>query len=166
MTTTTLIIESIFNLIVLGILVAASVTDIKERKVPPLYQYMLLGTSVTHLLVVLFIEHNWQMALNCLLTGIFTFSLYIILVLIFKAGIGGADTKVTSLMALFLGWKQTLCFIIAHAVVALFYSVFQLRTKGIRVKSVPLMPFLAAGFIITKAIVYLNHFNIIQFSLL
>lgn len=166
MSTTTLIIETIFNIIVLGILSAASVTDIKKRYVPPLYQYMLLGTTIVHMLAVLFIEQNWQMALNCLLSGIFTFAVHIILILIFKTGIGGADTKVTSLMASFLGWKQTIAFIFSHSIVAVVYYIFQFRTKGIKIKSVPLMPFLTAGFIITKAIVYLNHFGVIEFSLI
>jgi Flp pilus assembly protein protease CpaA len=142
----------IFDVLVLVILVLASVSDIKTRLVPTKYQYALLACSVAHVAYVGFIEKNSVLMLNCILSGVFVFAIYIAMVLIFKTGIGGADTKVTSLMALFLGWQQTICFVIAHCITALAYTGYMSVAKKKKIKSVPLMPFLVAGYVITKII--------------
>ena len=145
-----------FDVLVLLVLVLASITDIKTRIVPPKYQYALAGVTAAHL-AFLFIAKQTGEAIWCLATGALVFAVYIGVFLVFKTGIGGADTKVTSLMAAYLGWPQTIWFILAHAGVVLGYAAFKKIAKKENVKSVPLMPFLAAGYVITRAIWWILH---------
>lgn len=159
------ILQAVFDLVILIVMLFASKDDIKTRLVPPKYQIALGITSLVHMATMPIVLADWKLFLNYLLTGLFVFTIYIVAVLIFKTGIGGADTKVTSIMASFLGWKQTICFIISHALVAIGLSFFRLKNTGIKTQSVPLMPFLMIGFVITKAIYWLGQFGIIGLKL-
>lgn len=162
---TSLIVQSVFDLVILIILLFASKADIKTRIVPPKYQIALGITSLLHLIIIPILEKDFMLFLNYLLTGLFVFALYIGAFLIKIGGIGGADTKVTSIMASFLGWKQTICFIVSHSVVAVVLSLYMFFKFKFRTKSVPLMPFLAIGFLITKAIFWAGQFGLIGFQI-
>lgn len=162
---TSLIVQSIFDLVIFVILLFASKADLKTRIVPPKCQIALGITSLLHMVVIPILEKDLMLFLNYLLTGLFVFALYIGAFLIKKGGIGGADTKVTSIMASFLGWKQTICFIVSHSLVAVVLSFVMIAKNGIKIKSVPLMPFLAIGFLITKALFWAGQFGLINFQL-
>lgn len=136
----------ILDIAVLVILLMASKEDIKTRIVPPKYQIALAVCSGLHLLLKVFIEQDYKGAINCLLTGIGLFAIYIIFVLVGKGGIGGADTKVTSLLALYLGLGQTVILMLTHCIAAIVYTIFRFVKDKIQTKSVPLMPYLAIGY--------------------
>lgn len=142
------IVQLIFDFLVLIIIGLASRVDIKTRKVPPAYQASLAICSVGHFLVTSIMKQSVQW--NYLLTGTFVFAIYIIMVLIFKTGIGGADTKMTSLLALYLGFKETMAMMVAHCISAVVYTLYKLFFKKEKVKSVPLMPYLTIGYIVAK----------------
>lgn len=140
-----------FDIVALVVLVLASVSDIKTRIVPPVYQYLLAAIAVLHT-VYLFALGRTDEVMISIGTGLMVFIIYIVLFLIFKSGIGGADTKVTSIMALYLGFGQTIYFILAHAVAAISYALYKRVFKKQIVKSVPLMPYLVIGFIVARVI--------------
>jgi Flp pilus assembly protein protease CpaA len=146
----------ILDIAILVILLLASNQDIKTRIVPPKYQIALAVCSVANLIVKFFIVKDTSSALSCLFTGVGLFVIYILFVLIGKGGIGGADTKVSSLMALYLGFQQTILFMIAHCVVALIYTLYRFIKHKEQIKSIPLMPFLAAGFVIVRIIYWIS----------
>jgi leader peptidase (prepilin peptidase)/N-methyltransferase len=151
--TTIQIVQLVFDFIVLAILGISSYSDVKTRKVQPIYQIALAVCSVGHFITMSILEH--QILWNHLFTGLGVFTIYIAMVLIFKTGIGGADTKMTSLLALYLGFRGTMIMMIAHCVVAILYTIFNKVVFKKTIKSIPLMPFLTAGYVISKIIIWL-----------
>jgi prepilin signal peptidase PulO-like enzyme (type II secretory pathway) len=91
-------------------------------------------------------------ALQFPLAGALMFVIYITLVLIFKTGIGGADTKVSSIMALHLGLANGALLVFTHFIAAMIYAAYMSIVKHKRIASVPLMVFIAIGFAITMII--------------
>ena len=145
-----LILQIVFDICVLGVCIGASISDIKTRKVPVVYQVLLGICSLSKFIVFSVLEHKVQW--NCLLTGLFVFAIYIGMVLLFKSGIGGADTKMTSLMAFYLGFKSTMIMMVSHGVIGVAYVIYKMLVKYEKVQSIPLMPFLTAGFLIAAVV--------------
>lgn len=157
--TTYLIISLVFDLIVAGLISWAAFRDAKTRIVSPTIQLSLLGTALAHFGFMLWVgiagyfdTINVWSALKLLFAGILMFTIYITLVLIFKTGIGGADTKVTSIMALYLGLGGALVMIVGHFVSAIAYVIFEKVAHKKHVASVPLMVFILIGYIAALAV--------------
>ena len=79
-----------------------------------------------------------------------------LMVLIFKKGIGGADTKVSSMMALYLGLVPSVIMVVGHFVSAIIYVVYEKLKNHKYVASVPLMVFIGIGYLITIIIKWLS----------
>lgn len=147
------IIQAIFDVIVLGLICAAAKTDGKERIVKPWTQWALLGASIAHFAFILtafltgFEDLALMDVLNYPISGIMMFTIYIVLVLVFKKGIGGADTKVTSIMAFYLGLFPSVIMIIFHFLAAMVYVGYQWVKNKKRIASVPLMIYIGIGYI-------------------
>lgn len=156
---TKIIIQIIFDLIVLGICIPASCVDIKTRKVPPAYQIALGICSLAHFVVLSILEQSIQW--NYLLTGLFVFAIYIAMVLIFKTGIGGADTKMTSLLAFYLGFKESIIMMVSHGIFGIGYTLYRAFFKKEKIKSIPLMPFLTAGYVTAKIFYWVSQIQIL-----
>ena len=150
------ILSIILDIAVMVILLFASKEDVKTRIVPPKIQIALAVCSVLNLLNKFFIIKDVKDAVNCLITGIGLFLIYIIFVLVGKGGIGGADTKVSSLLALFLGLKQTIILMLTHCIVAIIYTAYRFIKHKEQLKSVPLMPFLAIGFFVARLVYWIT----------
>ncbi len=147
------IIQAIFDVVVLGLICAAAKMDGKDRIVKPWTQWALLSTATLHfifILVAYFTGYEglalWDV-LNYPLSGVLMFTIYIVLVLIFKKGIGGADTKVTSIMAFYLGLIPSVIMIIVHFLAAIAYVGFQWVKNKKYVASVPLMIYVGIGYV-------------------
>lgn len=151
--TTYYIVRGILDLIVLAIMIYASIDDVKTRYVKPRFQISLLVIAVINLGFQFFAFPGdiWGHAMSCLLSGIGMFVLYITLVLVFKSGIGGADTKVSSTMALYLGLSESIIMMLMHLVAALGYSAFSKAVMKKHVASVPLMIFILIGYVVARA---------------
>lgn len=158
------IIGAIFDLIIGGVLVFAAIDDAKTRIVKPSIQWTLLGVTLAHFLFVLIVAltHScpdivdlWS-ALELPLAGALMFIIYIVLVLVFKSGIGGADTKVSSIMAFYLGLLPSVIMVVGHFVSAIVYVVYEKLAKHKHVASVPLMVFIGIGYLITLIIKWLT----------
>lgn len=156
------IIEAIFDFIIGGVLVFAAIDDAKTRIVKPSIQWTLLGVTLAHFLFVLIValthsypDINLWSALELPLAGALMFIVYIVLVLVFKSGIGGADTKVSSIMAFYLGLVPSVIMVVGHFVSAIVYVVYEKLAKHKHVASVPLMVFIGIGYLITLIIKWL-----------
>lgn len=159
------IISIIFDLVVGGLILFAALDDGKTRIVRPSIQWGLLGVAVAHFLFMLFTAYfggldsvqpwdAWQLPLS----GVLMFAIYITLVLVFKTGIGGADTKVSSIMALYLGLVNSIIMVVGHFVSAIVYVVYEKIRHNKHIASVPLMVFIFIGYIITLAFKWVTFF--------
>ncbi len=157
------IISAIFDLAMGGILVFAAIDDVKTRIVKPWIQYTILGISVSHFLFVLFAdlfsgiaEITWWDWAELLFAGALMFTIYIALVLIFKKGIGGADTKVSSMMAFYLGVWPSVIMVVGHFLSAIIYVVYEKLKNHKHIASVPLMVFIGIGYLVTLIVKWLT----------
>lgn len=161
-----LIISAIFDIIVAMLIAFAAFDDGKTRIVRPSIQWALLGTATAHFLFMLYTAYwgnipayvtPWS-AWELLVAGVLMFTIYITLVLVFKTGIGGADTKVSSIMALYLGIFPSIIMVVGHFVSAIAYVVYEKVRHHKHIASVPLMVFIGIGYLITLAIKWVTMF--------
>ena len=161
-----IIISAIFDVIVGALIAFAAFDDGKTRIVRPSIQWALLGTATAHFLFMLYTAYwgnipelviPWD-AWELLVSGVLMFTIYITLVLVFKTGIGGADTKVSSIMALYLGILPSIIMVVGHFVSAIVYVVYEKIRHHKHIASVPLMVFIGIGYIIALAIKWITFF--------
>lgn len=160
-----IIISAIFDLIVAGLILFAALDDGKTRIVRPSIQWGLLGAATAHFLFMLYTAYwgnlesvkPWD-AWQLLLSGVLMFVIYITLVLVFKTGIGGADTKVSSIMALYLGLVPAIIMVVGHFASAIIYVVYEKIRHHKHIASVPLMVFIGIGYLITLAVKWIAYF--------
>ena len=153
------IILAVFDLMIAALITIAALDDAKTRIVRPSLQLSLLGVAFAHFIFVLCVALSgtletvtlWD-ALELPLAGILMFAIYITLVLVFKTGIGGADTKVSSIMALHLGVSLSVVMVVGHFVSAIVYVVYEKIKHNRHIASVPLMVFIGIGYLLTLAI--------------
>lgn len=144
-------VELCFDIVVLAVLIFASIDDIKTRIVRPVFQLIILSIAVLHTIFA-FGHYGWRIGITYIATGVLMFLIYIVMLLIFKTGIGGADTKVTSSLALYLGVWPAIIMVLVHGIAGVGYAGFMEVTKKKHVKSVPLMIFLAIGFVAARGL--------------
>lgn len=153
------IIQACFDTLMLTLLLLSAFSDAKTRTISGKLQLSMLVVSVAHLIFEFIAYPNdlWGHPLSCLITGSFIFIMYIVMVLIMKdkTQIGGADTKISSIMGLYLGLDQMVCSVIVHTLTALCYAGYNRYIKKKIVKSVPLMVYMTIGFVVTKIIYWI-----------
>lgn len=157
------IISIIFDVIVAGFILFAALDDGKTRIVRPSIQWGLLATATAHFLFMLYVAYwgniesiqPWN-AWQLLIAGVLMFAIYITLVLVFKTGIGGADTKVSSIMAFYLGLVPSVIMVVGHFASAIIYVVYKKIRYNKYIASVPLMVFIGIGYLITLAIKWIT----------
>lgn len=137
----------------LVLLFLASIEDLRTRLIPPKYQIAFLIVAVARV-VTHIIVGDFSSMRSCLIAGVGVFALYIITFAIFRKGVGGADTKITSTLALYLGVWQTFELMIAHTVFGILYVAANAVKKRKMVTSLPLMPIITAAYILTRATFY------------
>lgn len=161
-----IIISVIFDVIIAALIGFAAFDDGKTRIVRPGIQWALLGTATAHFLFMLYTAYwgnlpelvtPWD-AWELLVSGILMFTIYITLVLVFKTGIGGADTKVSSIMAFYLGLIPSIIMVVGHFASAIIYVVYEKVRHHKHIASVPLMVFIGIGYIITLAYKWIAFF--------
>lgn len=150
--TTTNIIQLVFDIAVLALIWYAGYYDKKTRLVEPWVQWTFLCIGLAHTVFLFIVSDSLYMPLNCIFTGAGVFAFYLLLVFIFEQGIGGGDTKMTSLMGLFLGWEQGFTVVIIHCLVALAYVGIMKLVKKKHIASVPAMVYMAIGYTVVKAV--------------
>ncbi|MBA4601279.1 prepilin peptidase [Thermoactinomyces mirandus] len=115
--------EPILYLVLIGLLIAAAVTDIRERLIYD--RFIVIGIAAT--VLVRFFERTepWW---NYLLTGVVSFLfLYVIAVVTNERSIGGGDVKLFGMLGLAVGFEPFLVIYFgSHMLAALYLVILKL----------------------------------------
>ena len=121
--------------LILGILLSASVTDIRKREVPVIYQVLLLclipfGFNIENVRGVL-------VAVPFLIAAVVTNK------------IGGGDFKIIALLGLLIGLEKAFLTVVFGCVVFIASSLLIGMYRGQKNSMYPFIPSLTAGYILT-----------------
>lgn len=135
-------------LIIIGLLIAATVTDLKYRLIYD--RFVVLGIVVAVIARLIERSQPWW---NYLLTGVIVFLiLYVIAVVTDERSIGGGDVKLFGMLGLAFGFEPfLLIFFSSHLLAALYLLVLKLvRLKEVSRKTeFPFAPFILIGTVLT-----------------
>ena len=128
---------SVFKLAaVLCILIAASITDIRKRQFPTVYQVMLL--------LLIPIQFHMQYFMGAAVAvPFFVASLN-------GKSMGGGDWKAVGLLGLLMGFHSVLLAAAAGCICFIIYGKTAETVKGEGNKTFPFIPFLTIGYILVK----------------
>ncbi|SMO80574.1 prepilin peptidase [Melghirimyces algeriensis] len=146
--------EHIIYLVLILLLIAATVTDLKERLI---YDRFVVIGLMTAVVVRLF--HRPEPWWNYLLTGLGVF----IVLIIFAAftderSIGGGDVKLFAMIGLAVGWEPfLLIFLLSHVLAALYVLGWKLiQWKNVSGKSeFPFAPFILTATVLIYGLFWL-----------
>lgn len=122
--------------IILCILIAASITDIRKRQFPTVYQVML----------ILLVPVQFQME-NLIGTVI---AVPFFIASLNGKSMGGGDWKAVGLLGLLLGYHSVLLAAIIGCICFIIYGKIAETVKGEVHKTFPFIPFLTIGYILVK----------------
>ena len=118
---------------ILGILLMASITDIRKQEVPVVYQVLLLC-----LIPFSFrLENLWGIAV----------AIPFFIAAVATDRIGGGDFKVIAVLGILLGFYETLLTVIAGCLIFIFSSLVIGRIKGKGNNLFPFIPSLTLGYV-------------------
>ncbi len=126
----------------------SAVRDLLDRRVPNKWPLAMLLAWVVVMIPQLFF--NTEAAITRLLGGVLGFALcgvlLLLVYLISRRGLGGADVKFMAAAGLYLGWSYSLAVLLIGSVLAALVCgvLILLKKLGSR-DSVPLIPFLFVG---------------------
>ena len=121
---------------VLCILASASITDIRKRQFPAVYQIMLF------MLVPLEFKTEY------LAGAVMAVPFFVACLL--SEGMGGGDWKAVGLLGLLSGFYPVLFAVISGCTSFIVYGFITEKIKGEGHKTFPFIPFLTAGYILVK----------------
>lgn len=138
--------------VLLAFAYAASVTDIREKRVPNLLVGIMLLLWLCIMLPQLFIRP--QEALILLISGLIGFAVsavvFLLVYFISRGGLGGGDVKLMAVSGLYLGFNGVLPTMLYGSILAaLTAGILILCRKMGRKDSFPLVPFLFLGMLLT-----------------
>lgn len=123
-----------------GILLAAAVSDLKTREVPNAFSWMAAISAL--------INRDAAEIIAPLLGAVLITAFFLLCRLVFKDRLGGADGKISIAATLFLGLFGALAgLFIGFALALAVRGVLILTKKKTKEEGIPLVPYLAAGFV-------------------
>ena len=137
-------------LIILGY--AASVIDVKEKRIPNSLVLSILAGWVLTIVPQLFydVEPTLALILDSLLGSAICGALLLLVYFVSRKGLGGGDVKFMAAAGLYLGFQGVLPAMLVGSILAgLTGGVLILFRKIGRKDSIPLAPFLYAGILVT-----------------
>lgn len=144
-----LLAEHVLYLALIALLIAATVTDLRERLIYD--RFVLIGLIVAIFIRTFYRPEPWW---TYLLTGVGVFVvLFIIAAITQERSIGGGDVKLFAMLGLAVGWEPFLMIFILSHVIAAFYILFLklIRWKHVTGKSeFPFAPFILIATILTS----------------
>lgn len=136
--------ELVLYWILIGLLIAATITDIKKRIICD--RFIVIGLVASMMIRIFERTEPWW---NYLLTGLGSFFiLYMIAVITDEQSIGGGDVKLFGMLGLATGFKSFIViFLGSHLLAALYLGIFKLvRWKQVGWKTeFPFAPFMLAA---------------------
>lgn len=130
--------------LILGVFLFASVCDIKERKVKDFVPIMLL--------LIGFINVSPSILLSRAMAFAISFALMFVIAVIMGNKIGGADVKYIPACFFILGAGRGVFGLISGLLFAVIGTLIRNRIKKSEDKTLPLIPYLSAGFMIAYLI--------------
>ena len=132
-----------------GISVALSAIDLDVRRLPDKIVLPSYVVALVLLLLPAVAEGRGDAYLRAALTGVGLFAFYFLLALIYPAGMGFGDVKLSGVLGIYLGWYSWGLAILATFVAFLLGAVVgvavMVRTKEGRRTKVPFGPFMLVG---------------------
>lgn len=131
---------------------AASLQDLREKRVPNSLILSMLGAWVVVIVPQLLL--HTELALVLLLSGLIGFFmgglLFLMVYLVSRRGLGGGDVKLMAVSGLYLGAGGVLPAMLYGSVFSAVTAIVLIALKRIgRRDAIPLVPFLYAGMLIT-----------------
>lgn len=143
-----LILNSLFIILVISVLIVITVTDLRWGIIP---DNIILPASVTvflyQIILNLFLTPNYQLLIINLAVAFGIGLFFLLLILVTKGkGMGGGDLKLSIFIGLAFGWPLSILAIFLGFLTGAIGSVMLLLTgkKGLK-SSIPFGPFLALG---------------------
>jgi leader peptidase (prepilin peptidase)/N-methyltransferase len=131
-------VEAVVNALGCAVLVAVSITDLERRIIP---NRIVLPALVAALVVQTARDPGVEWAVAAVAAGGF----FLVLALVYPAGLGMGDVKLAAFMGAWLGWDVAMA-LFAGSLLGLLPAVAALRPGGAgRKATLPYGPFLAAG---------------------
>lgn len=130
----------------------ASLTDIRSKRVP---NKLILGmVSIWTLTIVPQLFFQTEEGIAVMLSGLIGFVmgglLFLVVYLISRKGLGGGDVKLMAVSGLFLGFNGVLPAMLYGSILASIFAIILILAKKIERKdTIPLVPFLYAGMLLT-----------------
>jgi leader peptidase (prepilin peptidase)/N-methyltransferase len=132
-----------------AIAVALSAIDLDVKRLPDAIVLPSYVVALVLLLLPAVVEGRWLDLLHGVLTGLALFAFYFLLAVIYPAGMGFGDVKLSGVLGLYLGWVSWPLAILATFAAFLLGSVVGVvvivRGKGGRKTKVPFGPFMLLG---------------------
>ena len=132
-----------------AIAVALSAIDLDVKRLPDAIVLPSYVVALALLLLPAVAEGRWLDLLHGVLTGLALFAFYFLLAVIYPAGMGFGDVKLSGVLGLYLGWVSWPLAILATFAAFLLGSVVGVvvivRGKGGRKTKVPFGPFMLLG---------------------
>ncbi len=130
----------------------ASVTDITEHRVPNKLVLAILGAWGAVMIPQLFYRTDEAavMLLDAVLGAVSAGGLFLLVYFVSRKGLGGGDVKLMTVMGLYFGLSNIMTVMLIGSVAAALVGLILIAFKKIGPKdSIPLVPFLYAGMVVT-----------------
>jgi Flp pilus assembly protein protease CpaA len=142
----------LMNAVLMGFGCFAAFSDLREKLVPNQLILAMLCAWAVVLIPQLFLhtEQGLVWLLDGLIGFVVCFVLMLLVYLVGKKGLGGADLKFMSVAGLYLGWSGSLSTLLIGSVLAGLTCGVLILLKKLSMKgSIPLIPFLFFGVLFT-----------------
>lgn len=142
----------LLRLVLIAFGYAATVGDIREKRVPNVLVGVLLACWVLIMVPQLFFQT--ETALDLMISGGIGFLLggilFLVVYLISRGGLGGGDVKLMAVSGLYLGFNGVLPAMLYGSVLAALVTLILILLKKLgRKDTFPLVPFLYVGMLLT-----------------
>lgn len=152
------IIFIIFDVMFITSLVAASVTDIKHRKIPNKINIIILFLALTKSIMQVAVFGSKDIFSS--LAGFVIALIFVGVPYLLHENMGAGDLKLSVFLGIYLGFRHTLTLLavsyISCALFAIAINIFKRITKKPKITTLPFAPFVLFGSLYLFAINYLS----------
>lgn len=138
-------IETLIQLVLVTILVWATITDLKVKKVPN--KFTIIGLVVVMILRII----SGVDLLSFIIGGVGSFGVLLLFLVLSRGKMGGADVKLYALIGLALGFPNAMASLMYASFVGVIVNIPMLVGKK-EPAQIPFVPFITAGVLLTYLI--------------
>lgn len=147
--------ETLVQLVFITIMVLATASDLKKMIVPD--RFVIVGLSL--ILILRVIYSDIDMLTYYTMSSIVAFSLLLLILILSKGKMGGADVKLYALIGMSIGWMDSIGSLFYASISALiFYIIIAIFNKNEinRKQEIPFVPFITVGVLCTYFLTFFN----------